>query len=728
MTQLSRRGFMKTSTAFAGLTVLVSNSPALLATENKTHSGIGPCLRFTEDGLPILCVPTPDMGQGMMTTAAQIIAEELDLDLAAVTVEFLPFIGIIDENGVAQDGDLTQGAGGSHSTMNLWPALRKTSAYVRALFIEGAAQEWGVPASQLFTAGGYVVNRNSGARLAYGELTKTAETVSIDKQAVKPKPIKDFKVVGKDAANVAALDIVTGKPVFASDIEVPGMLHAAIRRCPHLNGKLVSFNKDDIEALPGVIAVEKIDRFPEEREEFRVLSDGVAVIAETYWQAKKAADALKIEWDGEISKDDSTDLILEKCNSLLKDGQFNEVQKRGNVNAAFESAEKIVDVTYSHPSWAHTCIEPHNCIADVRADTAEIWVGHQNMARPANIAKKFADIDAANVTGHFYRMGTGFGRKYVEDFVAEAVILSKRMKAPVKVTWSREDEIEQDYPNHMGAYRIRAAIDNKSDLSGWHIKTALDTGRDWVARDFPANTIKNTLGEVARVSNNISRGAWRGPSHNSGAWVVQSALNEVAHATGRDPLEFLVALYNETGIVKAPNWPNRDIDFRRHAALLKKAAQESGYGRKLPVGWGHGIAVHHTFVSACAHVVELEMIGENDYRVHKVTSAIDCGLVVNPLGVRAQVESGIMDGLCTAKYGNLVFENGVPITNNFDSYQKMRIGEAPAVVDVHIMNFGDTDPRGTGEVSLPPLIPALTNAIFAASGKRVRTLPISENL
>lgn len=727
MNTLSRRNFLKSGANLAGLAVVVSSAPTLLnAVDDNHNGGIGPCMRFSTDGAPILCVPTPDMGQGTMTAAAQIIAEEMDIDLNTVSVEFMPFVGIIDANGNARDGELTQGAGGSHSMMLLWPALRKTAAYSRALFVHAAANEWNTSADSLKTENGYVINPN-GQKRSYGELLDAATRVKLKKDSVKPKPIRDYNVVGKNTRNVAVHDIVTGKPVFGLDVDIPNTLHAAIRRCPHLNGKLISFNQSDVEKMPGVKAVLKVDQVIEE-DGFRVISDSVAVVADTYWHARKAANALDIKWDGSAAKNNSTAEILKTCNALVQSGDLKEVARNGDPESAFADAAHVIDVTYTHPSWAHTCIEPHNCTAHVKGDSVEIWVGHQNAGRPANIAKRFAGVMPENVQTHVYRMGTGFGRKYVEDFVGEAVILSKKMQAPVKVTWSREDEIEQDYPNHMGAYRIRAAVDNNGELSGWHIRTGLDTSRDWVARDFPTTAIENSLGEVGMAPNIISHGAWRGPSHNTGAWVVQSALSEAAYAAGKDPYEFLVALYKKSGVIKTPNWPERDVDYSRHVALLEKVANEAGYGKKMPKGWGQGIAVHHTFVSTCAHVVDLEMIGDDDYRVHKVTSAIDCGLAINPLGIKAQVESGIMDGLCAAKYGNLVFEAGVPITNNFDTYRKMRMNEAPPEVNIHIMDFGDTEPTGTGEVSLPPLIPALTNAIYAASGKRIRTLPISENL
>ncbi|WP_262695824.1 xanthine dehydrogenase family protein molybdopterin-binding subunit [Kordiimonas aquimaris] len=726
MTNLSRRTFIKSGAGLASFAILVSANPRLARSNDTGHiTDIGPCLRFSDDGSTVLCVPTPDMGQGIMTAAAQVIAEEMDIDLNAVSVEFMPFIGIIDDEGIARDKDLTQGAGGSHSMMDLWPALRKTAAYSRALLVEAAAQKWGIDASKLSTLDGHVIDAG-GRKLAYKDLVATVD-INLDQSAVTPKPIKDYKVIGKDARNVAALDIVTGKPVFSLDVDVPGTLHAVIRRCPHLIGKVKSYNEDEVASMEGVKAVVKMDQVLEE-DGWRTIADGVAIIADTYWHARQAADALTIEWDGSAATEDDTNIILDKCEALTKTEKLKEVARNGNPEEAFNAAAKVIDVTYTHPSWAHACIEPHNCTAHVNGNSAEVWVGHQNTTRIANIVKRFADVDAANVNTHMYRMGTGFGRKYVQDFVAEAVMLSKKMQAPVKVTWSREDEIEQDYPNHMGAYRVKAAIDKDDNLSGWHIKTALDTGRDWVAKDFPTTAVANSLGEVVSVPNNISHGAWRGPSHNTGAWVVQSALSEAAYAAGKDPYDFLIALYGKSGTIQTPDWPNMDVNYDRHVALLEKVALASEYGKEMPDGWGQGIAVHHTFVSACAHVVDLEMIGDNDYRVHKVTSAIDCGLAVNPLGIRAQVESGIMDGLCAAKYGKLVFEAGVPITNNFDTYQKMRIDEAPPIVNIHIMDFGDTEPRGTGEVSLPPIIPALTNAIFAASGKRIRSLPISESL
>lgn len=729
MTALSRRTFLKTSTAFSGLAILVSQSPARLMAKDLVQSAtVGPCLRFSEAGRAILCVPMPDMGQGMMTTAAQLIAEELDLDLKDVSVEYMPFDGKIDENGRAIEGAIAQSAGGSHSTMLIWSSVREAAALARTLFVEAAAARLNVPASALDTEAGSVIHRATKRTISYRDLLDDAQTVELGSTNVRPKPLDSYKVIGADAKNVASYDIVTGKPIFGIDIDVPGMLHAVIRRCPHLNGRVRSYDADQVASMPGVKAVIKMDRHPADMSRYRIISDGVAVIADTYWNARKAADTLDIEWDGERASGDSTDRLLNACRQLLDDPAKTMVVDKGDIASEIASAEHVVEATYTHPAWAHTNIEPHNCIAHVKGNSAEIWVGHQNMTKPANVTKEFAGIDPANVKAHFYRMGTGFGRKSEDDYIAEAVILSQKLDAPVKVTWSREDEIEQDYPNHLGAYRVRAAVDSEGQLSGWHMTTALDTRRDWVARDFPITAIDHARGEAIKVPSNITLGPWRGPSHNTAAWVIQSALSEAAYAAGRDPYDFLKDLYMRAGTIQSPNWPRIDIDYTRHAELLSIVAEMADYGKKMPEGWGQGIAVHHTFVGTCAHVVDVEMLGEHDFRVHRVNSAIDCGLAVNPLGVRAQVEGGIIDGLCAAKYGKLRFEKGVPVTNNFDSYRKMRIDESPPVINVHILDKGDREPKGTGEIALPPVIPALTNAIFAASGKRIRSLPISENL
>ncbi len=729
MSILSRRSFLKTSAGTTALVLVVSQTPAILAAEDfAANRTIPTCLRITNTGQIMLCVPSPDMGQGMMTTAAQLIAEEFNLNLEAVSVEFMPFIGVINDEGRASFDKLYQGAGGSQSTMRIWNALRQTAAHGHALLLEAAANHWRVNTATLQSSDGTITNPQSGETLAFSDLIDAAQNISLDQESITPKSASDYTVIGSDARNVAAHDIVTGKPIFALDVDVPNMVHAVIRRCPHLNGKLVSVDDTAARKMAGVKDIIALDRYPEDLSVYRVVAAGVAVVADTYWQAKQAAEALEIIWDGSISEADDTRIILKKCHKLLQGSEFTEALKTGDVETALDSATTTVDVTYTHPTWAHTNMEPHNCIADVRDDSADIWVGHQFMDAPPNIAKTFAGIDPRNVTGHFYRMGTGLGRKSEDDYIAEAVILSKKMKAPVKVTWSREDEIEQDFPNLMGAYRVRAGLNDKGELASWHIRTALDSGSSVCAKEFPTGLLEHTLGETAVVPNNISRGAWRGPSHNTAAWVIQSALDEAAHIANRDPLEFLIDTYKKVGKATSPNWPRKEIDYNRHVAVLTQAAEKANYGQTLPKGWGRGIAVYHTFVAVCAHVVDVEMTGDNDFKIHKVTSAIDCGLVVNPLGVKAQVESGIIDGICAAKYGNMVFERGVPITNNFDTYQKLRMNEAPSDIDIHLLDMGDTEPRGTGEVALPPIIPALTNAIYAASGKRVRTLPISENL
>ena len=570
------------------------------------------------------------------------------------------------------------------------------------------------------TKNGTVTHKPSGRAVAYVDLVALSRNApeTLWAGSIDPKPIADHKVIGRDQANLHAPAIVKGEPLFSIDVDVPGMMHACIRRCPHLNGRVASFDREAILRMPGVRHIVEMKRVPEDLNQQRVVAAGVAVIADTYWQARKAADALEVEWDGSRAVEDDTAIFQSRLIDALDGAEMQTIVENGDVEQALTDADVKLESTYSHPHWAHTCIEPHNCVADVKADGAEIWVGHQSMTSATNAVLDVVDLPFDKVKVNIYRMGTGFGRKYVSDFVHEAVHLSKEIGAPVKVTWSREDEIEQDYLNPIAAYRIRAGVSNSGRLEAWHIRAASDGYPSNTAGNPPSGLADNYLGEAFNLTTNTRLGAWRGPQHNTGGFVIGSMLDELAHEAGIDPLEFLMKLYSQKDYYKLTGWPYTNVDFARFPKMLEKVASEANWGKRLPEGWGQGIALHQTFSGVCAHVVELEMTRPDNYRVHRVTSAVDCGLTVNPLGVRAQIESGVMDGLCAAKYGKIVFEKGVPTTNNFDTYRKMRINEAPAHVDTYIMDFGDTEPRGTGEVSLPPVIPALTNAIFAASGKR----------
>ncbi|MEX0299053.1 MAG: molybdopterin cofactor-binding domain-containing protein [Kordiimonas sp.] len=726
MANLSRRKFLESSAGIGVLTIAIAQTPYILAQETPDNTGLlTPCLHFDQAGAITLYVPSPEMGQGMSTTGALMIAEELDLNLDQVSVKLMPYV----EKRVGME--FYQGSGGSGSTMRTWNQVRSTAAFARDLFIEAASRQWQEAALNLFIEDGHVVNKANGDRIPFANLVQSARNFmggSLIPENSSPKPNSAHKRIGKNQPIVHGKEIVTGAPLFGIDVDIPNMLHAVIKRCPHLRGHVKTYDDSAATAMPGVKQIVPIARIPEATEGWRRVAAGIAVVADTYWQAKTAADKLNIEWDGSVSKDDDTTLLKSKAIESVNSADMRTTIEAGNLEAAFNDAKSTSEATYYHPHWAHTCMEPHNCVADVKPDGAEIWTGHQFPGTAISGAAEVTGLPASKIKSNFYRMGTGLGRKNEQDYVKEACLLSKAVGAPIKVTWSREDEIEQDYVNYMGAYKIRAAVNDNGELSAWHMRAAGDAFLQRPTVGFPARLIDTYKGEAERIPNHITRGAWRGPTQNVTAWVVQSFLNEVATDAGLDPLAFLTKLYSQKQVLKDLNWPNGDHDFRRYIAVLEKAAELANYHTPLPSGWGRGIAVNHTFVSVCAHVVDVEMIGDSDYKVHKVTSAIDCGYVVNPLGVKAQVESGIIDGLCAAKYGNWRLERGVPVSNNFDTYTKMRMDECPDDIEIHLLETGDTEPRGTGEVALPPVIPALTNAIFAASGKRVRTLPISENL
>ncbi|WP_417450706.1 molybdopterin cofactor-binding domain-containing protein [Kordiimonas sp.] len=728
-THVSRRRFLQTAAGVVAFSLTVSTSPRLLAADTPVTAAMPAILRFTADGRAVLCVPIPDMGQGMATTAAQMIADELDMALEHVSIELMPFAGIIDEDGKADWGHLPQGAGGSQSTMKAWVPLRQTAAYARTLLVEAAAREMGASQSDLTTKGARVINRKTGTQITYARLAgKVRADAAPDYESIPLKAKAEHKVIGTDQYNVAGSEIVTGKAIFGIDQEVPGMVHAAIRRCPHVRGGLVRHNGTQVSAMPGVLGIVEMPRLPQDPSERRLTAAGIAVIANSYWAARKAADALEIDWDGSYGKMTDSAHFMNIGMEALDKAEMTETVREGDVRTALRNAADTVEATYSHPNWAHTCMEPHNCIANVKSDSAEIWVGHQFMDVAVNAAAEATGLAATKIKGHFFRMGTAFGRKYEKDFVQEACYLSQKLGKPVKVTWSREDEMEQDFYNHMAFYRLRGGLDVHGKLHALHIRVAADGSLSSASREIPCGLVDNYLGEWTRLPSAVSIGAWRGPGSNVRAWVTLSFLDEMARAAGQDPLDFMLDLFRSKQTLEMKNWPNLTLDLARHVSALEKVAEASGYRTQLPEGHGRGVAVFQTHHSLCAHVVEVAMKGDNDFQVIKVTSAIDCGLPVNPLGIKAQVESGIIDGLCAAKYGNMVFESGVPVTNNFDAYRKLRMDEAPMDIDVHILDFGDDTPRGTGETSLPPFIPALTNAIYNACGKRIRRLPIAESL
>ncbi|WP_020400775.1 xanthine dehydrogenase family protein molybdopterin-binding subunit [Kordiimonas gwangyangensis] len=728
-THVSRRRFLQASASLGAFSVIVSKTPSLLASDTLMGGSMPPVLKVDANGYAVLCVPVPDMGQGMLTGAAQLVAEELDIALEHVRVELMSFVGSINDEGKAQFGKLHQGTGGSLAMAEVWMPLRQTAAYARSLLIDAAAREMKADKADLTTKGARVINAKTGTQITYAKLVdKVQAAAEPNLEEVALKPAAERRVIGRDRRNVASSDIVTGKPIYGIDQDVPGMLHVAIRRCPHLRGGLVSHNGKTLRGKPGIVDVIDMPRLPADPKERRLVAAGVAVVANSYWTARKAANALEIEWDGSYAMNTDSAHFMKIGMEALDSASMTETVRDGDIEGALSRASKTLEATYSHPNWAHTCMEPHSCVADVKADSAEIWVGHQFMDVAINAASEATNIPAGNIKANFYRIGTGFGRKFEKDFIQEACFLSQKLGKPVKVTWSREDEMEQDFYNHMAFYKLRGGLDASGKMNALHIRVAADGRFSSATQEIPCGLVDNYLGEWLLLPTALSTGAWRGPGSNVRSWVTQSFIDELAEAAGQDTLDFMLALFRSKATVEMKNWPNLTLDLSRHVAALEKVAEESGYRNVLPAGHGRGIAVFQTHHSLCAHVVEVAMKGEKDFRVVKVTSAIDCGLAVNPLGIRAQVESGIIDGLCAAKYGNMVFEKGVPVTNNFDTYRKLRMAEAPEEINIHILDHGDDTPRGTGETSLPPFIPALTNAIYRASGKRIRRLPIVESL
>jgi isoquinoline 1-oxidoreductase beta subunit len=600
--------------------------------------------------------------------------------------------------------------GGSSSTWSEWERVRKAGAAARMMLIAAAAGGWKVEPSACRTENGWVIHAATDRKESYGKLAERASKLKPPENVVLKDP-KDYKIVGKPTKRLDTPDKTNGKAVYGLDVAVPGMLVAVVARPPVFGGKLKRFDDEKAKAVAGVRHVVEIER-------------GVAVVADGFWPAKRGREALEVEWDeGPLAKLDSRAQGEEYAELAKKPGVV--ARKEGDAAAALEKAAKKLEAVYDLPYLAHATMEPMNCTADVRPDRCEVWTGTQFQTGDRNAAARAAGLKPEQVQLHTTFLGGGFGRRAVPDnhFVREAVQTSKAVKAPVKVVWTREDDMRGGFYRPRAYHAVSAGLDADGAPTAWRqrivcqsilagtpfealIKDGVDESAVEGAKDNPYD-IPNLLVDWQQAPGGVPTLWWRSVGHSHTAFVVETFLDELAHAAGKDPYEYRRGLLG-----KAP----------RHKRVLEFIAEKAGWDKPPPEGRGRGIALHESFGSYVAHVVEASISKEGKLRVHRVVAAIDCGPVVNPDTIKAQLEGGAVFGLTAALYGEITFEKGRVKQRNFHDYQMLRMHEMPEV-EAHIVPSTEKM-GGVGEPGVPPAAPALANALFAVTGKRIRRLPI----
>ncbi|MBC7367135.1 MAG: xanthine dehydrogenase family protein molybdopterin-binding subunit [Undibacterium sp.] len=669
-------------------------------------------VRLGLDGSITLICPRPDSGQGVKTSLPMILAEDLEVSWQSVTVQ------MADLNAVYG----SQTAGGSTSTPTFYLLLRQLGTTARVMLIDAAAQTWGVPAAECFAEAASVHHKASKKSLPYRDLVAKAATLPVPdaKQAVLKDP-KDFKLLGQRIGGVDNQKIVTGQNLFGLDFKLPGLVYAVFEKCPVFGGKVVSANLDRIKTLPGVKDAFIIDG----TKDLRGLMPGVAILADSTWAAFSARRQLKVTWDEGAFANDSWDGFTKQAQDLAAKGTGNVVRKDGDVDAAFASAAKVVESAYSYPFISHANLEPQNCTASVTADRAEIWAPTQNPGAGADIVAKVLNIPKENITVHILRAGGGFGRRLSADFVIEAAAIAQKAGVPVKLVWSREDDLRHDHFRPGGFHFLKGSVDAAGKISGFRNHSVFFAG-GLGADEFPSRFIPNHLGLSSVLPNNVPMGPWRAPGSCVFSFVYQSFIDELAHAAGRDPVEIRLELLGDKGMVPGTGERGTPYNAARMKAVVKLVAEKAGWGKKLPRGQGMGIAFHFSHRGYIAQVAEVTVSKSGDLKVDRVVCVSDVGSqIVNLSGAENQVEGSIVDGLSAAWRQELNIERGRIVESNLAEYQLIRMPDAPKKIECHFLK-SDNPPTGLGEPVLPPLAPAVANAIFAATGKRIRQLPFAK--
>ncbi len=694
-------------------------------------------IKVAPDGSVTIMAKNPEVGQGIRTMLPMLIAEELDVDWKDVKI-------------VQTDVDASkyagQIAGGSTATPTNWEPMRQVGAAARAMFITAAAQNWNVQEAELTTGSGKVYHKASNRSVGYGELASKVATLTqvADLKTLKLKDPADYKIIGKPIVNSDIKAIITGKPLFTIDMKVPGMLYAVYQKGPTFGAKVKSWNEDEIKKLPGVkdafVITRDVADTPflgngiADKTNGGDLEEGIAIVGVHWWAAQSARKKLQVTWDESSRATHSSVAYAEKAKELAAAKPQATTRKDGDVDKAFATA-KTVEATYSYPFISHAPLEPQNCTADFKNGKCEIWSSSQIPTGGLGLSAQALGIQQSDITLHMIRGGGGFGRRLTNDYMVEAALISKKAGAPVKLLWSREDDLSHDYYRCGGFHFLKGGVDASGNLVAWRnhfVNYGNPNGPNGQPQatgasalgptEFPHPFIPNVeiVTSVQPVA--IRTGSLRAPNSNSLAFVIQSFIDELAHAAGKDPVEFRMALLSQNPANQG------QFNASRAKGVVQMAAEISKWGKgSLPKGTGRGIAFHFSHSGYFAEVAEVKVDSSKKVKVSKVWVAADVGRqIVNTSMALNMVQGAIVDGMSAMMGQEISLDKGRVIETNFDKYPLMRMAATPAEIEVQFLK-SDNNPTGLGEPSMPPILPAVANAIFAATGDRIRNLPMRKS-
>jgi isoquinoline 1-oxidoreductase beta subunit len=724
--QLSRREFIKLSGMGAGLAlafVSVPFSKSVAAASEGSEFNL--YVQINSDGVIRIYSPNPEVGQGIKTALPMIVAEELDANWDDVVIENSP---VSDEYG-------RQRAGGSRSVPLRWDELRTAGAGVRAMLIEAAAGEWNVPSSEVTTNQSMLIHASSDRRISYGEVANLASELSppmVD--SLRFKNPEEYRLLGTRITGTDNMALVTGKPIFGIDIQLPNMLYASYTKCPTIGGRVVEANLDEIKALPGVVTAFVLDGtagVPMFDPTGVSITPGVAIVAESTWQSFKARESLQVEWDtSEASSDTWADFVEAAAELRGKEGAT-VLAEQGNAPRVINDAATKVSSQYNFSFVSHAQLEPQSCVAHWRENIMEVWSTSQAQSLVRGSVASLLDIPKENVIAHQLRGGGGFGRRLNNDYIREAALIAQRVDVPVKLQWSREDDMSFDFFRPGGFYNMQASVDENGKLNAWNshsIAVSADGEEPNVSAglrpiDFPREILQHYKHTLTLLPSKTPTGPWRAPSSNSYAFVEQSFMHELAVAAKRDHVEFLVESMGE------PKWFREGEDYSlntgRAVNVIKIAAERAGWGAEQPARRALGLSFYFCHAGHVAEVADVSVDQNKKITVHKVWVVADVGQIINMSGAENLCHGAVIDALSTMMGLEITMTNGRIEQTNFDQYPLLGIGSRPEI-DVHFVDSGYS-PTGLGEPAFPPLAGAVCNAIYTVTGDRIRGLPIRKS-